>query len=122
MALDSGQAYAGGSVRDSDGRLIVVVEDSPASTAAGAAVATHSVVSVGVASGVVIDANADRRELILQNDHATQVIYLRLLAAAAVLNQGVRLDPGATFITDLTAEIRAIATGAATTLLVTEIE
>lgn len=80
-------------------------------------------VSVGGASTVVAAANPDRAEITVTNDHATQIVYLRLEGAAAVLNQGIRLNAagGSWTSNAYTGEVRGIATGAATITLVVEV-
>lgn len=79
-------------------------------------------VSVGAASAEVAAANADRAEITVQNDHATQVVYLKL-GATAVANQGIRLNAAGGSWTSqaYTGAVNAIATGAATPVLVTEV-
>ncbi len=53
---------------------------------------THSVVSVATSTTQVLAANANRVHALFVNDSDT-VIYV-MLGAAAVLNQGIRLNPG----------------------------
>jgi hypothetical protein len=52
---------------------------------------THTEASVGVASGLALAANGDRKWALFQND-SDSVIYLRI-GEAAVANEGIRLDP-----------------------------
>lgn len=80
-------------------------------------------VSVGAATTSVVAANTGRVEITICNDHATQIAYLSLGAAAAVANTGIRLNAagGSYTTTSYTGAIQAIATGAATILTVTEI-
>lgn len=84
---------------------------------------THTTVSVGAASGLALAANGARNSLVLQNDHATQVVYCKF-GATAVLNQGIRVNAAGGILTfDYTVPtglLNCIATGAATPLLVTE--
>lgn len=84
----------------------------------GTAVAVGAA-SVQVSAGVTAGAG----ERIFQNDHATQVIYLRLGTGNAVLNQGIRLNAagGTVTLQGYTGPVQAIATGAATPCLVTEV-
>lgn len=79
-------------------------------------------VSVDAASEVVAAANPDRAEITIQNDHATQIIYLSLGGTAA-LNSGIRLNAlgGSWTSNAYTGAINGIATGAATVALVTEV-
>jgi hypothetical protein len=70
----------------------------------------------------VVAANKQRAEITLANDHATQVIYLSLGGTAA-LNTGIRLNPagGSWSSTSYTGAISAIASGATTRLLRSEV-
>src|SRR4051812_32478031 len=79
--------------------------------------------SVGAASVQLAAANKSRVEITICNDHATQVVYLSLGSAAAVVNQGIRLNAaGGSYTTSAyLGAIQAIATGAATTVTITEI-
>jgi hypothetical protein len=81
-----------------------------------------SAVSIGAVNVAAVAANGNRSTLILQNDHATQVIYCSL-GGTAVANVGLRLSAaGGTVVLDgYTGAVSAIATGASTPLLVTEI-
>lgn len=80
-------------------------------------------VTVGAASATIASANADRAEITIQNDHATQVVYLKLAASAAEANKGIRLNAagGSWTSSAYTGEVRGIATGAGTVVLVTEV-
>ena len=80
-------------------------------------------VSVGGTSTSVAAANPTRVEITITNDHASQIVYLKLAAAAAELNKGIRLNAaGGSYTTRAyTGEIRAIASGAATGVLVVEV-
>lgn len=82
-----------------------------------------SAVSVGGSDTALVSANNGRAEITITNDHATQIVYLKLNGAAAELNKGIRLNAaGGSWTTQAyTGAIRAIASGAATTVLVTEI-
>ena len=79
-------------------------------------------VSVGTSSVEVAADNPDRAEIVVQNDHATQVVYLSL-GGTAVANNGIRLNAagGSWTSNSYTGAVSAIATGAATTVLVTEV-
>ena len=100
----------------------------PASTAMSAIVKKSvadepgTAVSVGAASTVVAAANPDRAEITIQNDHATQVVYLKL-GGTAEANKGLRLNAAGGSWTSqaYTGAVAAIATGAATGVLVTEV-
>lgn len=100
----------------------------PGVTAAGAIIRKSvadepgKAVSVGAASTEVAAANPDRAEITVQNDHATQIVYLAL-GATAVANEGIRLNAAGGSWTSqaFTGAVNAIATGAATGVLVTEV-
>lgn len=81
-----------------------------------------SKVAVGGSDVQLVAANGDRVEVTVVNDHATQIVYLKL-GAAAVLNEGIRLNAaGGSYTTSaFTGEIRAIATGAGTNVTVAEV-
>lgn len=101
----------------------------PGVTAAGAIIRKSvadnpgSAVTCGAASVTVAAANPDRAEITIQNDHATQIIYLNLGPEAAVLNEGIRLNAAGGSWTSqaYTGQITGIATGATTPALVTEV-
>lgn len=80
-------------------------------------------VSVGTTSTVIAAANPDRVEITITNDHATQILYLKLAGAAAEANKGIRVNAaGGSYTTNAyTGEIRGIASGATTPVLVVEI-
>ena len=82
----------------------------------------HSNVTVTGTAGAVAAENGGRLTLILQNDHATNVVYLSLGGTAEV-NKGIRLNAGGggIMLDWYTGPVSAIATGAGTTLLITEI-
>ena len=86
------------------------------------ATTTHDAATVGTSASTVVAANGRRNELFLQNDHATQVIYLSL-GGTAEANKGIRLNAagGGVVITRYSGAVSAIATGAATTLLIAEV-
>lgn len=96
------------------------------SPTAGATVLTASAptaASVGVASAAAVTANTSRKGLVLTNTSSNNISIA--YGAAAVLNSGITLLPnGGTFVMDATtfstAEIRAIAGGAASNLAVQE--
>lgn len=88
-------------------------------------VATHTVATIGTATGVAIAANDDREYLLLIND-SDATIYLGI-GAAAVVNQGIRINAGGGSYeisprngNFTTVDINAIAGGATKLLLVTE--
>lgn len=83
--------------------------------------------TVGAASASAVAANAARRYLLLVNTHASNWISLNLVGGAAVLYSGVCLAPngGSYEMSEAagnltTAEIFAIASGAATNMAVQE--
>jgi hypothetical protein len=83
------------------------LQSDVATTACGA-------VSVGATSTTVVPANGNRVAAFLGNDHATQILYYAL-GATAVVNQGIRVAPGQTVqVNSYTGVISAIASGAAT--------
>ena len=94
----------------------------------GAFSATDTVVNAGDAVDVTTDstsvvaANGNRIELTLQNDHASQVVYLSL-GGTAVANKGIRLNPGGGSYTTsaYTGAINAISVGGTSAVLITEI-
>ena len=80
-----------------------------------------SVIDVDDASEVVVAANPNRSQLFLQNDHASQVLYLSL-GGTAVANSGIRLNPGGggVVLDGYKGAVSAIASAANTNLLVAE--
>ena len=85
--------------------------------------ALPNVVSVGVASTLVIAANSGRKGLVLTNRSAN-VISLGFSGAAAVLESGITLDPGDVFVMDArnisTGQVNGIASSAASSLTIQE--
>lgn len=85
--------------------------------------AAPATVAVGVASGQVVAANANRKGLVISNGHATQVLSIAF-GATAVLNSGIVIRPGVTWTmtpdTYTTAVVNGIGSGAATTTGVQE--
>lgn len=81
-------------------------------------------VSVGVASGVVLAANASRRGLVLTNT-STGIISLNIVAGTAVLKSGITLYPGGVWVMDeytfTTAAINGISSVAASNLAIQEL-
>ena len=86
-------------------------------------------VSVGGTSTTLVQANKSRCEITIVNDHATQIVYLELnttdgtTVPTATLNNGIRLNAaGGSWTSDAyLGPVAAIATGASTVTLVTEI-
>lgn len=62
---------------------------------------TQTANAVGVASAQLVAANAARRFLLIQNTDAAANVFLNVAGAAAVLNQGVKLSPGASVLFDV---------------------
>lgn len=82
--------------------------------------ANHTNVTVGTTSVQVIGDNVNANETIIQNDHASNTVYLRLGTGAAVMNEGLKLAAGGMFSTDsYNGPVQAIASAAGTKLLVT---
>ena len=86
---------------------------------------THTAVTVGAATTVAKAANANRKYLLLVND-SDEVVYVKL-GAAAVLNQGIRLNAsGGSYEMSgalgnlYTGAVNAICASGSKTLLVTE--
>lgn len=85
----------------------------------------HTTAVIGAVTGAALAANADRKYVLLVND-SDSVIYLKI-GAAAVLNQGIRLNAnGGSYEMSSaygnidTRVINAISSGAGKVLLVTE--
>ena len=83
-------------------------------------------VAVGATSGALIAANANRRKLILQNLHATQVAYLSLAGANgtapdAVAAKGIAVAGGETLVLPFAGAVKVIASGASTPVRVQEL-
>lgn len=100
---------------------------SISATPGGAIVmAAPAAVSVGVASGVAVAANANRKFLYLHNTDATKTISLGFDGNAAVLLSGVTMAPGewrafhAPGEAPTTGAVAAISSGAATNMAVQE--
>lgn len=80
-------------------------------------------VTVGGTTTSLVAANNVRAEITICNDHATQLVYLKLGTAAAELNKGIRINAaGGSYTTSAyRGAIQAIASGATTVVTVTEI-
>lgn len=100
---------------DANGNLRVVTDTEKASTA------TNTFATIGVSSGTVMAANANRVSLTLVNDSAN-IIYVAK-GSTAVVGSGVRLNAsgGSLIIDDYTGIVTAIATGASSNLTVCEV-
>lgn len=64
--------------------------------ATGFDASTHWAIAVTVTSGLKLAANASRKYLLVQNQHATAVVYIRF-GSAATIGSGIRLLPGESF-------------------------
>ena len=53
------------------------------------------------ASGQVAAANAARRTLLVQNNHATGNIFITLDGSAATLGNGIKISPGSLILLDV---------------------
>lgn len=96
-------------------------QDSPVKT--DTAATGTGAVSVTTSNTAIVAANRNRVEVQLQNDHATQAVYLSL-GGTAVANTGFRLLPAAanTFRTSAyTGAISGISVGGTSVVLVTEV-
>ncbi|MHB1430404.1 MAG: hypothetical protein ACYCVW_17105 [Rhodocyclaceae bacterium] len=62
---------------------------------------TQTANAVGVASAQLVAANAARRFLLIQNTDAAANVFLNVAGAAAVLDQGIKLPPGASVLFDV---------------------
>jgi hypothetical protein len=58
---------------------------------------THTVKVAAITTAEAIAANTSRRYLLLQNDDATDTIYVKV-GAAAVANEGVKIAPGGSYV------------------------
>jgi hypothetical protein len=77
----------------------------------------------GTSVALVAD-NKDRVELtIINDDNTDKVVYLRLGTGSAVLNTGIRINPGggSFFTSAYTGPVQAISTGTDVPVLVTEV-
>jgi len=82
---------------------------------------SESAVTIGASDAALVAGNSARVELFLQNDHASQDIYLSFGGTAQV-NKGIRLKAGlGIVITSYTGAVRAIASGAGTVVLIVEV-
>ena len=86
---------------------------------------THTVATIGATTGVVLAANANRKYALIVND-SDSTVYIKI-GAAAVLNQGIRLNAsGGSYEMSAAAgnldtrAINGISSAAAKLLLVTE--
>lgn len=68
----------------------------------------QAAVTVAVTSGVLVAANADRRFLMVQNNHASQNIWLNLAGAAATQAAGVKVPPGGALLLDVACPTGAV--------------
>jgi hypothetical protein len=86
-------------------------------------VSAQTVVSVLSTDTALVAANANRVELTITNDHATQVVYLSFGTTAATANNCMRLNAaGGSYTTrSYTGAIRAISVGGTSAVLVLEI-
>lgn len=103
---------------------VTIASDQDALTTRPSTVSTaaNGSVTVGVTSVEIRTANTARIEATICNDHATNIVYLAL-GAVAVVNKGVRLNPGGGEYTTppgYTGTIEAVATGATTNVTFTE--
>lgn len=69
---------------------------------------TQTASAVGVASAQLVAANAARRFLLIQNTDAAASVFLNVAGAAAVLDQGVELPPGASVVFDVATPAGAV--------------
>lgn len=106
---------------DSSGRLIIA-PGLTVSTKIALTPASPASVSVGVATTAAVAVNANRKGLILTNT-SNNKIFLGL-GVSAVLNEGIALFPGGSWVMDdysyTTVAVNAIATAAASNLAIQE--
>lgn len=57
----------------------------------------HTTLSVDNTDTVVAALNADRKYLLVQNNHAALILWIKV-GAAAVANEGIRVGPGAAHV------------------------
>ena len=95
----------------------------PASNSRTEAFQPGTTVTAGVASVSLAATNVGRGTLIVCNDHATNIIYLKLGDASAVVGSGPRLNAagGVLVLEGYRGAVQVISTGAATNVTVTEV-
>ncbi len=82
-------------------------------------------IAIGTTSVMVLPANPRRISALIVNDHATNVLYLKL-GKNAVANEGIRINGGGgSYEIALTnpweGEVHGVANGAGTTTLINEV-
>lgn len=115
---------------DADGNLHVNVESVPTAPvegrpfAAGTVAATKA--TVDVTSAVLVNSNADRRQIEIQNLNGANPVHLLFADSGSAAATDFRLDPGARYSFPpgvvYTGEIRAISVGGQAAVVVHEFE
>lgn len=92
----------------------------------GALTVTGSQAALGAVSVEALPANKGRRYLLIQNQHASQLVYVRFGAAATADQNSIRIQAGGTLIFEnsfiATYSVNLIASGASTPVNVTSAE
>ncbi|MCK6478980.1 MAG: hypothetical protein HUU06_00395 [Planctomycetaceae bacterium] len=113
---------ASGQIETSVGNTVATTVGNTVTTTPSPLSAYRTSATVGTSSGTLVSARSGRRGLWVQNRHATNSVYLRFEAAAATTSDWL-LPPGGEFRAEsinYEGEVRAIASGADTTVLVVE--
>lgn len=100
-----------------------ILRDTEQRTGVATAAIPKSRITVGTTSQPVLAANSARLEATICNDHGTNTVYLAL-GAAALVNQGIRLNAGGGNYTTppgYTGSVHAVANGEGTGVTFTEI-
>lgn len=107
---------------DGDLKDATTTEPLPVSSFKPLTGSSPAVASVGVTSSSAVASNASRKGLVLTNLSGSNISFG--IGSAAVLNQGITLNPNGTWVMDQytfsTAEIFAIASAASSTLSIQE--
>jgi len=99
-----------------DANVADVDADPPSQLVLGdkASLATYATVSIGTSAGVIKAANGDRKQITIENVHASNDLYIGGDASVTTAN-GIKIPAGGTFTTDAyTGAFYGIASGAAT--------
>ena len=81
----------------------------------------NSAVSIGATAGVIVDGTGRRRSVLIQNVHATQILYVGTTSGVTTSN-GIRVNAGESIeFSDYIGPVYGIASGAATDIRVFEV-